>query len=95
MMNWSFEGAVDGHDWIVLDQRTYLPEGASGYTQDEDQKLLKKKGGASSWGLARDFSSQKYGYRYFRIVQTGKNSSGHDNLALSCFELYGKPVGRW
>jgi hypothetical protein len=95
MMNWNLEGSVDGREWIVLDQRTYLPDGPDSYQFDEDQKLLKKKGGASSWGLARDFSGAKSGFRHFRIVQTGRNSSGNDNLALSCFELYGRPVGRW
>lgn len=30
------------------------------------------------------------GYRFFRIVQVCKNTSGTDNLALSGLELYGR-----
>jgi len=36
------------------------------------------------------------GFRYFRVIQVGKNSSGSDNLGLSGFELYGRVIsGRW
>ena len=33
------------------------------------------------------------GYRFFRIVQVGKNTNGSDHLSLSGFELYGRVQG--
>ena len=36
------------------------------------------------------------GFRYFRVVQIGKNTGGGDNLALSGIEIYGQTVdGTW
>jgi hypothetical protein len=35
------------------------------------------------------------GFRYFRVIQTGKNSSGAHNLSLSYFEIYGIKIGSW
>jgi hypothetical protein len=36
------------------------------------------------------------GFRFFRVLQIGKNSSKSDNLGISGFEVYGKIVGgRW
>jgi hypothetical protein len=59
---------------------------------------LKVKGGCSTWGVDQEIYHQIgfEGFRFFRILQVGKNSSGTDNLALSGMELYGKVVGgRW
>lgn len=65
---------------------------------EEEKKLLSKIGAATTWGLDTDiFKEIGYdGFRFFRIIQVGKNSSGSDNLALSGIELYGRIIsGRW
>jgi len=65
---------------------------------ERDQKLLKQKGAFSSWSIDKDIYREigYEGFRFFRILQTSKNSSGSDNLALSGFELYGQVTsGRW
>lgn len=84
------------NDWIILDRRIYLSDNEyENYQMQEEQKLLKKKGATSTWAVTGDAQSG-YGFRYFRIVQVGKNSSGSDNLALSGFEIYGRVTGgRW
>jgi len=61
-------------------------------------RKLREKGVASSWAVDTDVYREigYEGFRYFRILQTSKNSSGSDNLALSGFELYGTVTrGRW
>lgn len=99
MMNWHLEGSNDMKDWIILDRRIYLSDNPyENYQLEEEQKLLKKKGATSTWAISQDVIRQfgARGFRYFRIVQVGKNSSGSDNLALSGFELYGKVCGgKW
>lgn len=96
-MNWHLEGSNDKVNWIILDRRIYMNDPGQNENED-DQKHLKQKGGATTWGIDLDtYREVGYdGYRFFRIVQVGKNSSGSDNLALSGFELYGKVTqGRW
>ena len=95
-MNWHLEGSNDKVNWIILDRRIYLSDGHG--EEEEEQKHLRQKGAASTWGIDTDIYREVgfEGYRYFRVIQVGKNSSGSDNLALSGFELYGKLAhGRW
>lgn len=86
-------------EWIILDRRIYLSDNPyENHQMEEEQQLLKRKGGSSTWAVSQEvYRDCGYsGFRYFRIVQVGKNSSGSDNLALSGFELYGKVTsGRW
>ena len=59
---------------------------------------MKTKGGSSTWGVDQQLWDQvgRQGFRFFRVIQVGKNSSNSDNLALSGFELYGRvTAGRW
>ena len=96
LMNWHIEGSNDKVNWVILDRRIYLT-GHDSDTEDE-QKALKQKGAASTWGIDTDVYREVgfEGFRFFRVIQVGKNSSGSDNLALSGFELYGKVTsGRW
>jgi len=46
---------------------------------------LNKKGESKTWAIPRT----KKAFRFFRILQTGKNSNGHWYCALSGFEVYG------
>ena len=53
--------------------------------------LLDVGGGVQAFG-----EIGTHGFRFFRIVQVGSNSSGSNNLALSNLELYGKTTkGNW
>jgi hypothetical protein len=98
-MNWHLEGSNDKTNWTILDRRIYLTQIPSqDQALEEEQKHLKQKGATSTWGVDTDiYREVGYdGFRFFRIIQVGKNSSGSDNLALSGFEIYGKVVkGRW
>lgn len=99
MMNWQFEASHDKINWVALDQRVHLTGRVDedAYLEKE-QKMLKQKGAVSSWSIDKDIYREIgfEGFRYFRILQTSKNSSGSDNLALSGFELYGQVTnGRW
>lgn len=97
MLNWHLEGSNDKVNWVILDRRIYLNEQDDEQNREE-QKLLKQKGAASTWGIDTDIYREIgfNGFRYFRVIQVGKNSSGSDNLALSGFELYGRILsGRW
>jgi len=99
MLNWHFEGSNDKVNWTLLDRRIYLtnqPEQDQLF--EEEHRQLKQKGATSTWGIDTDLYREIgfEGFRYFRVVQVGKNSSGSDNLALSGFELYGRVIrGRW
>ena len=99
MLNWYFEGSNDKLNWTVLDRRLYLSGNPSEDAHfEEERQALCQKGAATTWGVDTDiFREIGYdGFRYFRVIQIGKNSSGSDNLALSGFELYGRVVcGRW
>lgn len=92
-MNWHFEASNDKVNWAVLDRRIYLSDNVN-YNQEmeQEQKQLQRKGATSTWGIDQGIYNDvgSSGFRYFRIVQVGKNSSGSDNLTLSGLELYGK-----
>ena len=98
-MNWHLEGSNDKANWTILDRRIYLtnvPEHDS--LLEEEQRQLKTKGAASTWSVDTDIYREigYEGFRFFRVIQVRKNSSGSDNLALSGFEIYGRVTqGRW
>jgi len=98
-MNWQFEVSNDNVNWLVLDRRVYM---TGNHEEDlphiEIQKELRQKGQTSTWGVDTELYREIGfdGFRFFRVKQIGPNSTGADNLALSGFEMYGKPVkGRW
>ena len=99
LMNWHFEASNDRINWTMLDRRIYLtnsPEHDKKF--EEEHKEFKTKGGSSTCCIDTDLYREigYEGFRYFRVIQVGKNSSGTDNLALSGFELYGQvKCGRW
>ena len=99
LLNWHLEASNDKVNWIMLDRRIYMtniPEQDALF--EEEHRMLTIKGGSSTWGVDSDvFREVGYeGFRFFRVIQVGKNSSGSDNLALSGFEIYGKITkGRW
>ncbi len=94
MLNWQFEGSLDKENWDVLDRRVYLTDDPVANAEMETiRTALKKKGATSTWAIDSErIKTVKGGYRFFRILQIGKNSSGSDNLSLSGIEIYGKII---
>ncbi len=102
LMNWHLEASNDRINWVLLDRRIYLSDNPEfNQAVQTEQKLLCQKGATSTWGVdpniymppqSLDDEPNPYvgGFRYFRIVQVGKNSSGSDNLTLSGLEIYGR-----
>ena len=101
LMNWHFEGSNDKLNWTILDRRVYMPsqlESASIHDNyDVDQEIIDslcQKQQTNTWGIDQNVFNDidTEGFRFLRIIQISANSSGSDNLALSCFEVYGKIV---
>jgi hypothetical protein len=101
LMNWHFEGSNDKLNWTIVDRRVYMPdqlESPEQQTQEYiDEEILESlclKQGTNTWGVDQNIYNdiEDEGFRFFRIIQISPNSSGSDNLALSCFEIYGKIV---
>lgn len=99
MLNWHFEASNDKVNWTTLDRRLYhTGDPAADLASEEERKMLCVKGAATSWMLDTDIYREIGfdGFRYFRIIQVGANSSNSNNLALSGLELYGRVIsGRW
>jgi len=72
--NWRLEGSLDGRTWKVLKKH-------------ENDRGLKEPFPyyTATWSVDGDLGA----FRYFRIFQTGKNSSGRFSIFLSGIELYG------
>ena len=75
LRNWDLQGSSDGHNWILLRR----------HQRDE---ALKGKFMSHTWKIKAQDSEKPL--RIFRIIQTGHNSSNHNFLVLSGFELYGE-----
>lgn len=93
---WNLQGSNDKVKYEILDERIFYSE------KDENIKnkyrkyrhLLNKPKTTSTWGISKKIREKfPEGFRYFLLKQTGKNSSGNYNLAISGFELYGEGVG--
>jgi hypothetical protein len=73
-LQWTLNGSMDGQTWTILDiQNTQELRGSS----------------KTSIFRCNDGSSGSHFYRYIRLLQTGKNSSGYDFLVLSNAEFFG------
>ena len=72
--NWRLEGSLDGHIWKTLKKH------------DNDRGL---KGPFPYYTATWPVDGELGAFRYFRIFQTGKNSSGRFSIFLSGIELYG------
>lgn len=73
LCNWRLEGSLDGKIWETLKEH-------------ENDTLLKRTPHQATWAVDGKFTSA---FRYFRIYQTGQNTSKSFNLFLSGIELYG------
>lgn len=79
LRNWKLEGSLDGSNWEVLKNH------------ENDTKLCRPlKHFTATWSIDREVGA----FRYFRIVQTGENSSNKYGINLSGIELYGALIER-
>jgi hypothetical protein len=76
LLQWTLQGSMDGHSWTDLDRRN-TQELNGRYTT----RICPCEQVASSSNL--------HFYRYIRLLQTGKDSSGYDYLMLGNFECFG------
>ena len=67
LCNWRLEGSLDGKIWKTLKEH-------------ENDTLLKRTPHQATWAVDGKFTSA---FRYFRIYQTGQNTSKSFNLFLS------------
>ena len=74
LLNWRLEGSVDGREWTVLKNH-------------ENERGLREPKPYCTCTWTIDGNSKAF--RYFRIFQTGKNSSENFGIFLSGIELYG------
>jgi hypothetical protein len=74
LVEWIVQGSMDGDSWTDLDRRQ---------TYDLNNNFVTK-----IYSCDVTFSEPRF-YRYIRLLQTGKNSSGYDNLMLANFECFG------
>ncbi|PRP81393.1 hypothetical protein PROFUN_11014 [Planoprotostelium fungivorum] len=82
LRTWDLQGSKDGKIWVVLRRHNH------------DTSLVDKFA-TSTWTIDRDDTPVEtvgmphHAYRFFRILQTARNSSNHNFLVLSGIELYG------
>jgi hypothetical protein len=74
LVEWQLSGSIDGNKWTIVDDEK---------TQDLNGKSITKIFHCNV------NSSDCQFYRYIRLTQTGKNSSGYDHLELSNIEFFG------
>jgi hypothetical protein len=79
LVQWTLAGPRDGTVWELIDSRN---------TQELVKALDSKMFDCSSQSNERRF------YRYIRLTQTGKTSSGQDYLILTNVEFFGSLIDR-
>ena len=77
LSNWQLEGSVDECEWTTLKNH----ENDRGLADCETDSIYC----TCTWAVDEHCNA----FRYFRILQTGKNSSGRLGICLSGIELYG------
>lgn len=108
LLNWIFEGSTDFKTWFILDKRIHQTEDPNyNCMMEKERTMLLKRGATTTWSVDQNYlkmaakaislhSRDFNGFRFFRIKQISKNSSGANNLAMSGFEIYGIGKGlRW
>ncbi|PIC33910.1 hypothetical protein B9Z55_013719 [Caenorhabditis nigoni] len=77
LRNWSLQGSIDSKKWDDIISHV-------------DDKSLGEPGSTATWHVPEKGT---VAYRYYRIAQNGKNSSGQTHyLSCSGFEIYGDIV---
>ena len=91
LRNWDLQGSVDGVNWILLRRFAFpllFPHPFSFLSRHQRDEALKGKYMSHTWKIKPQEGERPL--RIFRIIQTGHNSSNHNFLVLSGFELYGE-----
>jgi hypothetical protein len=78
LRSWIVEGSVDGRNWTQIDQETN--------NRHFDLTAWDYSPGA---GLGAFRVSNSAGFRFIRLMQTGKNHYGNDTLSLHVVEFFG------
>ena len=77
LRHWDLQGSLDGENWVVL-------------SRHNNDASLNSPFAVHSWPVILPLDIKVNNFRYFRILQTGHNSSNHNFLMLSGFEIYGE-----
>jgi hypothetical protein len=83
LLQWALSGSEDGKTWVILDREQ---------TNDLNGNYVTKTFSCNGERSCGNF------YRYIRLQQTGKNSSGNDRLMLANIEFFGlmmKSTNEW
>eukprot|EP00947_MAST-08B_sp_MAST-8B-sp1_P002674 g2674.t1 len=75
LRHWWFEASHDGQQWQTLRKHS-------------DDESLNDGFASASWDLPEPQQKPEL-FRFFRVLQVGKNSSDNDSLYLGGFELWG------
>ena len=78
--HWELQASDDGRRWATL------------RSHSGDEGLSDQPMSVAHWPLDAAVVARR-AFRHFRIVQTGKDSSGDDNLSCAGIELYGLLLG--
>jgi hypothetical protein len=70
---WTLEGSKDGLIWVTIDDR-------------KNDTSLNSKGAISTFSISESFQKD---FRMIRLRQTGKNSTGTDELVVNAIEFFG------
>ena len=76
LRNWELQASNDNQTWTTLRRHT------------NDTSLAEQPMSVAAWPLDAATVGGR-SFRHFRILQTGKNSNGHDHLMCAGIELYG------
>lgn len=77
LRNWALQASQDGVHWIDL--QTYV----------NDTSIAAPFSSATFFGVDANMRAIDIGYRWFRILQVGRNMDGSYYLNLAGWELYG------
>merc|ERR1712100_658040 len=75
LRTWDFQGSNDAQTWVVL--RRHAAD-----------KSLNANFASTTWSCTADKETNRP-FRYFRIIQTARNSNNHNFLVVGGLELYG------
>jgi len=75
LRHWVLKASDDATNWLTLERH-------------QDDKSLNSNFATHSWDINPENCTKPY--RYFRILQTGHNSSSHNFLSLNGIEFYGE-----
>ena len=101
LCHFRLEASHDGHTWTTLDERHSEAKDYKKYGRTwNDSTLLPDAAfstasfaigggaGAPKSGVAVVGGVQRRGWRHLRLLQTGNNSGGYDDLCCAGFEIY-------